>query len=85
MTKGSSGMVKHVLGLHYRSLKKVMLKIGFTIDVLVVTKRWFEIMKLVMELHYGSFKVVEFMMELLYGSPKGSEVCNFTTWTSTPL
>ena len=38
-----------------------------------MTKRCFEVVKVVMELHYESLKVVEFMMKLYHGSSKEGE------------
>ena len=42
-------------------------------DVLVVSKGFLNIIKLVMGLHYRSFQVAEFMLELHHGTFEGSE------------
>ena len=48
-------------------------RLGFNLDVIVVTKKYHEVVKLVMWLHHGSLKVVKFMKMLYYGGLKRSE------------
>ena len=49
------------------------LRLGITMNVLVMTKRCLRMVKQVIWLYYKSLKVMEFIMELHHGTPKDYE------------